>query len=242
MSSFKPGNQFNFGSVSIKDDRDIEVIKLRRVARQALCFEAFRLVRDLILIIAVCTLFFVFVAQPVVVEGNSMTPVLRSGERLIVSKLVYYDIKSFSWGHIERGDIVVFWYPQDPKKSFVKRIIGLPGEEVEIQNGQVFIDGKTLQEPYLNSEENSSLLSYELKQVDAHHYFVMGDNRDNSLDSRVWGLVPKKYIYGKVFFRYWRLSNLGFLEQTNPKLKEMEDEEMEDDQYKEDKDGYLAKG
>ena len=236
MFSFKPRNQFNFGSVSIKDDRDIEVIKLRRVARQAFWFEALRFVRDIILIIAVFILFLVFVAQPVVVEGNSMTPVLRSGERLIVSKLVYYDVKSFSWGHIERGNIVVFWYPQDPSKSFVKRIIGLPGEEVEIQNGQVFIDGKILQEPYLNAEENRSLLSYEPKQVDAHHYFVMGDNRDNSLDSRFWGLVPKKYIYGKVFFRFWKLSNLGFLERTHPKLKE-----TENDQYTEDKDDYLAK-
>ena len=109
---------------------------------------ALRLLRDIFLIVTIFTLLIVFVVQPVVVDGESMVPELQDGERLIVSKLVYYDIKGFSLGHIERGDIVVFWYPKDPDKSYVKRVIGLPGETVEIEDGVVFIDGKRLEEPY----------------------------------------------------------------------------------------------
>lgn len=230
MFNLKQKNKFDFGLVSASDDRDIEVIKLRRAAKQGLWFESLRLVRDVILVIAVFVLFFVFVAQPVVVEGTSMVPELQNGERLIVNKLVYYDIKSFSWGHIERGDIVVFWYPQDPSKSFVKRVIGMPGEKVEIRNGQVFIDGQLLMEPYLSAEKNRSLPNYKLKQVDPHHYFVMGDNRDDSLDSRRWGLVPEKYIYGKAFFRYWKPSNLGFLRKGDAELQETKDGNEDEDE------------
>ena len=148
-----------------------------------------------------------------------MLPQLHNGERLLVNKLVYYNFESFSWGHIERGDIVVFWYPNDPNKSFVKRVIGLPGETVEIRNGRVFINGVQLQEPYLDLEHNQSLPNYPPKKVEKHYYFVMGDNRDNSSDSRLWGLVPEKYIYGKAFFRYWKPSNLGFLEKGETNLE-----------------------
>jgi signal peptidase I len=123
----------------------------------------------------------------------------------------YYKIESFSWGHIERGDVVVFWYPKDPDKSYVKRVIGLPGETVEVRNGAVFIDGQELNETYLDPERNQTLPTLPLKQVDEHFYYVMGDNRDNSSDSRFWGLVPEKYIYGKAFFRYWKPSNIGFI-------------------------------
>ncbi len=234
MLSLKQKNQFEFGSVSPKDDQDIEVVKLKRAAKQGLWFESFRLIRDVILIVSVFVLFIVFVAQPVVVDGSSMVPELQNGERLIVNKLVYYNIKSFSWGHIERGDIVVFWYPHDPSKSFVKRVIGLPGEEVEIRDGQVFINGQLLQEPYLSAEKNQSIPIYKSTQVKDHHYFVMGDNRDNSLDSRRWGLVPEKYIYGKAFFRYWKPSNLGFLRKGETQLEKSDDMEEHEDDMDED--------
>jgi signal peptidase I len=212
MFDFQRKNQYDFGFVSADDDRDIDVQQLKRESRQGIWSESLKLLRDVFLIIIVFILFGVFVAQPVVVEGTSMVPQLHDGERLLVNKLIYYKIQSVSWGHIERGDIVVFWFPNDPDKSYVKRVIGLPGEMVEIRNGKVIIDGQELNESYLDTEHNKALPSFQPKKVDAHHYFVMGDNRDNSSDSRYWGLVPEKYIYGKAFFRYWQPDNIGFLQ------------------------------
>ncbi|MEP7148934.1 MAG: signal peptidase I [Acidobacteriota bacterium] len=227
MFDFRRKNQFDFGPVSPDDDRDIEVVQLRRESRQGLWTESLRLVRDIFLIIVVFILFGVFAVQPVVVEGTSMLPQLNDGERLLVNKLVYYKIQGVSWGHLERGDIVVFWFPKEPDKSYVKRIIGLPGEMVEGRSGKVFIDGHELNEDYLDTEHNQSAPSFPANRVEQHHYFVMGDNRDNSSDSRYWGLVPEKYIYGKAFFRYWQPRNMGFLEHGEydaneaPKLDDM---------------------
>ncbi|HEY8563393.1 MAG TPA: signal peptidase I [Pyrinomonadaceae bacterium] len=212
MFDFQRKNQYDFGFISADDDRDIEVQQLKRESRQGLWSESLKLLRDVFLIIVVFILFGVFVAQPVVVEGTSMVPQLHDGERLLVNKLIYYKFESVSWGHIERGDIVVFWFPNDPDKSYVKRVIGLPGETVEIRGGRVYIDGQELNEDYLDTEHNKSLGNVMSKKVDPHHYYVMGDNRDNSSDSRYWGLVPEKYIYGKAFFRYWQPGSIGFLE------------------------------
>lgn len=209
MFDLQRKNKTDFGSHAAADDRDIEVYRLKKESRQGLFTESVKLFRDIILIVAILLLLGVFVAQPVVVEGTSMLPQLHDGERLLVDKLIYYKIKSFSWGHIERGDIVVFWYPKDPDKSYVKRVIGLPGETVEIRSGVVFINGQQLNENYLDPEHNQTLPNLPLRHVDEHFYFVMGDNRDNSSDSRYWGTVPEKYIYGKAFFRYWNPSNIG---------------------------------
>ncbi len=221
MFDFQRKNQFDFGVVSAADDRDIEVVRLRAESRQGLWTESMKLLRDIILIIAVFVLLGVFVAQPVVVEGTSMLPQLHDGERLLVNKLVYYKFQSVDWGHFERGDIVVFWYPRDPDKSYVKRIIGLPGETVELKNGIVLINGTVLSESYLDTEHNQSLPSFPPKKVEEHYYFVMGDNRDNSSDSRYWGLVPEKYIYGKAFFRYWKPSEIGFIKQGEYNIREV---------------------
>src|SRR6478752_5687267 len=150
MFDFRRKNQFDFGLVSPTDDRDIEVVRMARQSRQGLWSEGLRLFRDVFLIIIVFILVGVFFVQPVVVEGTSMLPQLHDGERLLVNKLVYYKIQSVSWGHIERGDIVVFWFPNDPDKSYVKRVIGLPGETVEVRNGKVFINGQELKEEYLD--------------------------------------------------------------------------------------------
>jgi len=212
MFDFRKKTHSDFGLISAEDDLDIDVVQMRRESRQGLWIEGLRLGRDIFLIIVVFVLFGVFAVQPVVVEGTSMVPQLQDGERLLVNKLVYYKFKSVSWGHLERGDIVVFWYPSDPDKSYVKRVIGLPGETVEIRGGKVYINGQELREPYLEDIHNQSLRDHVTKVVDKHYYFVMGDNRDNSSDSRVWGLVPEKYIYGKAFFRYWKPSEAGFLE------------------------------
>jgi len=211
MFEFRRKNQFDFGFVSPSDDRDIEVVRVGRESRNGFWTEGLRLFRDVFLIVVVFILVGVFFVQPVVVEGTSMLPQLHDGERLLVNKLVYYKIQSVSWGHLQRGDIVVFWYPNDPDKSYVKRIIGLPGETVEVRDGHVYIDGSELQESYLDAEHNHALHDNSVTKVEEHHYFVMGDNRDNSSDSRYWGLVPEKYIYGKAFFRYWKPEDIGFL-------------------------------
>ena len=229
MFSKNQKNQVDFGAISDKDDGDIEVHKVKRASKYGLWTESLRLLRDIILIVAIFVLFGVFIAQPVVVDGSSMVPQLHNGERLIVNKLVYYNFRTVSWGHLERGDIVVFWYPEDPDKSYVKRIIGLPGETVEIRDNTVLIDGKALSEPYLEKGDRSKMSDLREKIIKDHYYFVMGDNRENSSDSRSWGLVPEKYIYGKAFFRYWRPSKLGFLEKGETQLEEVEGEpEMEE--------------
>ncbi len=231
MFDFRKKGHIEFGSHA-EDDHGIDVVHMRRESRQGLWVESLRLFRDIFLIIVVFILIGVFAVQPVVVEGTSMLPQLHDGERLLVNKLVYYKIQSVSWGHIERGDIVVFWYPKEPDKSYVKRVIGLPGETIEVRDGRVYVDGRELKEAYLDLEHNQSLPTWPAKRVEDHHYFVMGDNRDNSSDSRYWGLVPEKYVYGKAFFRYWKPQHMGFLEHgkyeeggPEPKLRDLRAEE-----------------
>ena len=134
-----------------------------------------------------------------------MLPRLHDGERIFVNKLIYYD--DYRWApKLDRGDIVVFWYPEDPSKSYIKRVIGLPGDTVEIHEGVVRVNGRDVSESYLDPRLNLSHRSLTATYVRPNYYFVMGDNRDNSSDSRIWGLVPKKYIYGKALFRYWPLN------------------------------------
>lgn len=220
MFDFSRKKQFAFGNVAADDDRDIEVQQMRKESRRGLWSESAKLARDIIFVLAIFLLLGVFVAQPVVVEGTSMLTELHDGERLLVNKLVYYKFKNVSWGHLERGDVIVFWYPKDPDKSYVKRIIGLPGETIELRNGVVFINGEEMREDYLDGEHNQALMSFPPKKIDEHYYFVMGDNRDNSSDSRYWGLVPEKYIYGKVFFRYWSPSSAGFMPKGKYELNE----------------------
>lgn len=232
MFELRKKNQIEFGMVAPSDDPGINVVEIRRESRQGIWFESLRLLRDVFLIIVVFILIGVFAIQPVVVEGTSMVPQLHDGERLLVNKLVYYKWRSVSWGHLERGDIVVFWYPSDPDKSYVKRVIGLPGETVEVRNGKVYINGIELKEPYIETIHNQNLRENVIKSVDQHYYFVMGDNRDNSSDSRVWGLVPEKYIYGKAFFRYWQPSKAGFLEHGEydiPQTKTLQDFRAEEE-------------
>jgi signal peptidase I len=112
---------------------------------------------------------------------------------------------------IDRGDVVVFWYPEDPEVSFIKRIVGLPGDRIEINSGVVLVNGKPVREPYVKAELADDR-SYPPREVRAGHYFVMGDNRQGSNDSRSWGLVPERYIYGKAFFRIWPLDEVGMVE------------------------------
>ena len=110
---------------------------------------------------------------------------------------------------------MVFWFPDDPSKSYIKRVVGLPGDTVELRDGAVFINGTSLNETYLDPKENLSTRSLAPVYVKPNYYFVMGDNRDNSSDSRAWGLVPKKYIYGKALLRYWPLSAASVIHHEN---------------------------
>jgi signal peptidase I len=130
------------------------------------------------------------------VEGLSMAPTLEDQDRLIVNKLVY------RIGDPRRGDIVMLYYPVDPSKSFVKRVIAEEGDTVRIIEGHVYVNDVPLQDDYVPAEYRSHD-DYGPKVIDPGYYFVMGDHRNNSSDSRTWGYVPKKYIIGKVQLRWW---------------------------------------
>src|SRR5260370_7606620 len=144
-----------FGIVHPDDDRDIEVQRPRDAARKHLWHESRLLFRDLIFALMLLALVMVFIIQPVKVEGTSMLPYLHDGERIFVNKLVYYD--DYRWApKLYRGDIIVFWFPDDPSKSYIKRVIGLPGDTVEVHKGPVPLNRPDLQETYLDPHLNMS--------------------------------------------------------------------------------------
>ena len=167
--------------------------------------EGILLGRDLLFAIAAIVIIFCYVLQPVKVEGTSMLPHLHDGQRIFINKFIY------KLEPIERGDIVVFWYPMDPEKSFIKRVIGLPGDELKLLGGKLYINGKLVSEPYLSAEFTKNGIFNRTWEVEPYHYFVMGDNRDASNDSRSWGSVPEMYIYGKAVYRYWPFDEAGKL-------------------------------
>jgi signal peptidase I len=161
-----------------------------------------------IVIAAVISIFLVtYVASAYKIEGNSMERALKDQERVIISRL---GVKN----NINRYDIVVLYKPDEPKKSIIKRVIGLPGEIIEIRQGDVYIDGRQLPEPYLPGEKDIMFRSIDMKplRMQKDHYFVIGDNRTVSQDSRFFGPVPGKYIYGKTLLRYWPFSRFGKVE------------------------------
>jgi len=164
--------------------------------------EVRRLVRDLLLLVGVVFLGLVFLFQPFKVEGASMQPALVDHERILVNKLIY------RLQPVERGDVVVFWFPGDPHRSFVKRIIGMPGDQVAIRNGQVFVNGEALEEPYLTAPHRRGD-HHRTVTVQAGNYFVLGDHRSVSNDSRAWGQVPERLILGKAVMRYWPPQRMG---------------------------------
>jgi signal peptidase I len=158
------------------------------------------------------------------VDGRSMEPTLRNGQHLIINKAEYWKIDSNSlpslsgirenappteagtpvFGEPRRGDIIVFKFPRDLSRPFIKRVIALPGETVEIRDGRVLIDGEVLDEPYLADAPRYSIPS---ERVPSGNYFVLGDNRNNSSDSHVWGMVPEENIVGRAWVRYWPFSD-----------------------------------
>ena len=161
------------------------------------------LVRDLFLAVVLAGVIILFVYRPVKVEGTSMMPALVDQERIFINQFVY----RFT-GNIERGDMVVFWFPHDTSKSYIKRVIGLPGDRVRVDEGEVFVNGKRLPEGYVPDEFRDSG-SYSEFRVAQDQYYVMGDHRSSSNDSRAWGTVPRRHIYGKAVFVYWPLDKMG---------------------------------
>ena len=123
-----------------------------------------------------------------------MAPALNDGDLIIIDR---------NPAKLERGDIVIFLFPDDPVKSYLKRIVGLPNETIDIREGKVFINGQPLLEPYINPELDQSKRDMEPVTLAADSYFVIGDNRDNSSDSRIWGPLKRSFIYGKYTRKYY---------------------------------------
>jgi signal peptidase I len=145
------------------------------------------------------------------VEGRSMQHLLQNGERIFVNRLIY------RLDDIERGDIVVFYHPAEPKDFFIKRVLGLPGETIDVRRGKIFVNNHPIDDhfvpPYFRSRENVKSM-----MIPIGHYFVSGDHRNQSYDSRAWAnepdkspFVPEQYIMGRASFRYWPLTAFGFI-------------------------------
>jgi signal peptidase I len=161
-------------------------------------------VRDLAFSVLIAVILIVFIYQPVKVEGTSMMPTLTDQERIFINKFTYH----FGLGDIQHGDMVVFWFPLDPQKSYIKRVIGVPGDTVRIDAGQVYVNGEALAENYV-PDEYRDRVSWEEHRVPPNQYFVLGDHRSSSSDSRTWGFVNREAIYGKAVFVYWPLDKMG---------------------------------
>jgi signal peptidase I len=186
-----------------------------------------RIIREILEAILLALLIYLGVRallQNYIVESSSMEPNLVPGQYLWVNKAVYAHI---DWSVLrgiftflpaqnetaiylfqgpQRGDVVVFHYPPDPTRDYIKRVIGLPGETVEIRAGQVWIDGRALVEPYVREPAQYTMSP---RLIGPDEYFVLGDNRNNSSDSHVWGPVPRSLIVGKAWIRYWPLKDIG---------------------------------
>jgi signal peptidase I len=160
--------------------------------------------RDIVVSLGIAGVVIVFLYQPVKVEGYSMLPELTDQERIFINKFIY------RFEDIQRGDVVVFWYPLDPAKSYIKRVIGLPGETVRLVNGEVFVNNRRLFEPYVPPEFRDRQTLGPIR-VPPGEFFVLGDHRTSSNDSRVWGTVARRLIYGKAVFVYWPFGQLGIL-------------------------------
>ncbi len=182
------------------------------------------------LVIAVVLALFIrtFVVQAFKIPTGSMEPNLLIGDHLLVNKLVFGPSLSAAeravlpMNEIERQEVIVFKYPEDPERDFIKRVIGLPGEQIEVRHKRVYVNGTLLDEPYAHYMEEPPTVPRELEAgaaraglsadlrenygpvtVPPKHYFVMGDNRDNSQDSRYWGFMPRDYVKGRALFIYW---------------------------------------
>ena len=172
------------------------------VARRRSVFRGW--LRDLVLSVGVSAFIIFFLYQPVRVEGTSMLPNLEDQDRLFINKL------AFRVGEIQRGDVVVFLYPRDETKSYIKRVVGLPGDRVRIDHGRVLVNGVLLREPYVPARFSDDRSEPE-QVIPKHEFYVMGDHRSISSDSREFGPVDRDLIYGKAAFVYWPIDQAGVI-------------------------------
>jgi signal peptidase I len=192
-------------------------------------------VRDVVETLVLTAVIFLLVravVQNFKVEGRSMEPTLRNGQYLLINKAVYWHLDGqlvdrifpgsapapemqdgavYLFGEPRRGDIVVFRFPRDPSRDFIKRIIAIPSDTVEIRQGRVYVNNTLVDEFYINEIPNYSMPP---ERMSPGRYFVLGDNRNNSSDSHVWGPVPRDNIIGKAWLSYWPVDQLGFLTGT----------------------------
>ena len=158
--------------------------------------------RDLVVSVVISGFIIIFLYQPVRVEGTSMLPMLEDQDRLFINKIAY------RMGDIHQGDVVVFQYPRDHTKSYIKRVIALPGDDLRIDHGLVYVNGRRLKESYVPNRFTDDRTQPEIV-LPPHEYFVMGDHRLISSDSRDFGPVDRNLIYGKAVFVYWPMEQVG---------------------------------
>jgi signal peptidase I len=166
-----------------------------------------RWTRYLTVAVGLASFIVIYVYRPVQIEGASMNPLLWDRDLIFVNRIVY------RFEPIRRGDIIVFSYPLDPSASFIKRVVGLPGETIEIRGGRLYVNATELADQFVPPSylDQSNLSEF---RIPANTYFVMGDHRESSNDSRVFGPLPRAFIHGKAIFAYWPLDHFGLL--TSP--------------------------
>lgn len=175
-----------------------------------LLIDIFELVKTVVIVLVVAFSIRNFLIQPFVVDGHSMDPNFSNQEYLIVNKL------SYNLNEPKRGDVIVFRAPNNPQYDYIKRIIGLPGETVKIVNNSIFINGNKIEEKYIPENNNTLIkndqnITMEVKLKDGQ-YFVLGDNREHSSDSRDWGILPKENIIGKAWFSVYPFNTFGLID------------------------------
>lgn len=178
--------------------------------RKSIMREGWEIIKVLLISLAIVLPIRYFIVQPFIVRGASMEPNFHDSQYLVIDEASYYFRKPL------RGEVIVFRYPKDPSQFFIKRIIGLPGEKMELSKGRVMVfndehpEGMQLDEAYLMPPHRPTYPDRTVS-LGSSEYFLMGDNRDFSSDSRVWGPMDKKFIVGRTLFRAWPLNKLGFV-------------------------------
>jgi signal peptidase I len=185
-----------------EDWSTVEAGNLETSERPGRLFGLLREVVETLLLAGVIWAIVNFASARFVVDGSSMEPNLHTGQFLIVDRLTY------RFSEPERGDIIVFEYPDLPEKDYIKRIIGLPGEEVSIHDNVVYVNGRPLDEPYIRTPTSYT----GTWTVGPDQYFVLGDNRNNSSDSHDWGMLDRELIVGKAWLSYWPISEWGLVD------------------------------
>lgn len=197
-----PGNIPEASGEVLSHDSDLDKGRGSRKNRED-SFLLKDIVEAVLIAVILAVIIRTFVIQPFFIPSSSMEPTLKPGDRIIVNKFIY------RFKNIQRGDIIVFKYPLDPSRDFIKRVIGLPGETVEIRDSVLYINDKKVNQPFL--PKGLKYGSYGPVQIPQGQYFMMGDNRNNSEDSRVWGFLPRDNVIGKAFVVFWPVDRLKLL-------------------------------